>query len=342
MIQTSPLPRCPVCDHGGTALHQGLTDQLYRTEGIWSMRTCENPVCRTCWLDPAPLPADLHKLYATYSTHTQASASIMPSGTHSFLDRIRESVLGKTLGYPRTRKSSLFDLIVSRAHPAWRDAQQAMVFYLPHVSEGRMLDIGCGNGSSMLVLRQYGWSVEGIDFDEHSIAQARARHLNAKVGDLRMINYPTGSFDAILMNHVIEHIPNPVDLLRECLRILKPGGVLVALTPNADSWGHRRFGSCWRGLEIPRHLHIFTWDSLALAARQAGFTSVESFTSTQGIVQIYDESAHCKRHGDFSMPIASSGSRIYSHIRLFIAGWRHFFLPKFSEVAVLRATKSKN
>jgi SAM-dependent methyltransferase len=73
------------------------------------------------------------------------------------------------------------------------------------------------------------------------------------------------------MNHVIEHVHDPVSMLKECHRILKEGGRLVAITPNIRSWGHRIYQRAWRGLEPPRHLQIFSRPSLTASAVQAGF-----------------------------------------------------------------------
>lgn len=93
------------------------------------------------------------------------------------------------------------------------------------------------------------------------------------VGTLLEQKLRADSFDVVASSHVIEHVPDPISLLRECLRILKPGGHLVAITPNAGSWSHRIYGADWRGLEPPRHLHIFTLSSLAGVCVRAGFTA---------------------------------------------------------------------
>lgn len=342
MVRTIPLPKCPICDTPGKQVYTELKDELFKTDGSWSMDTCTNVSCGTYWLNPTPLPSDLGQLYTTYSTHVLPPTNIARA-KNNILDRIRETVLKTELSYPPHRPlsplNSLLYSLLSFVHPAWRDTQLAIVFYLPAMTGGRLLDIGCGNGSSMLVLKEHGWHVEGIDFDEKSIAQARTNGLKADVGELKDFHYPDNSFDAIMMSHVIEHVPEPIDFLRECLRILKPGGTLVAITPNATSLGHRRFGSCWRGLEVPRHLHVFTPTSLALAAEKAGYSNVESFTSVQGILQIYDESQYCRTHGTFDPQLSSTKNRVLFHLRWFVAGWRHILFPQFSEVAVLRSRK---
>jgi SAM-dependent methyltransferase len=84
-------------------------------------------------------------------------------------------------------------------------------------------------------------------------------------------NGPPNVYDAVVMAHVIEHVPDPTALVAEAHRVLQPGGRLVSVTPNARSAGHRAFGRAWRGLEPPRHLHVFTPESLRTVAVRGGF-----------------------------------------------------------------------
>lgn len=91
------------------------------------------------------------------------------------------------------------------------------------------------------------------------------------LGTLESQRYPDGSFDAVVMSHVIEHVHDPEGLLRECRRILRSRGQITVVTPNAKSLGHRVFGADWRGLEPPRHLQVFTPLALRTLAEKAGF-----------------------------------------------------------------------
>jgi SAM-dependent methyltransferase len=100
-----------------------------------------------------------------------------------------------------------------------------------------------------------------------------------KVGRLEEMGCPDGSFDVVTMNHVIEHVFDPVATLREICRILRPGGTMVAVTPNADSLGLRTYGPNWRGLEPPRHIQVFSSQALEAAARKAGLDSIRVYST---------------------------------------------------------------
>jgi SAM-dependent methyltransferase len=128
-----------------------------------------------------------------------------------------------------------------------------------------------------------GWEVEGVDFDPKAVEQARDKHgLTMYAGELREVAYAQDAFDAITLNHVIEHLPEPIEVLTECRRILRPGGHLVVITPNVNSWGRRRFTSHWRGLEPPRHLFLFSPHTLAAVATKVGFDDFQVFSRAGG------------------------------------------------------------
>ena len=137
--------------------------------------------------------------------------------------------------------------------------------------EFQLLDVGCGSGYRLRRMAEAGWKVEGIDFDQQAVKMARSKGFEVRCGSLVEASYPADTFDVVSMYHVIEHVDNPLNVLRECIRILRPGGRLVLATPNIQSWGHKRFGVAWRGLEPPRHLHLFSSAALNALLASAGF-----------------------------------------------------------------------
>ncbi|MDH5525840.1 MAG: class I SAM-dependent methyltransferase [Nitrospirota bacterium] len=197
--------------------------------------------------------------------------------------------LQKRFGYHRYR-TGFFDRTLAmllRLQPGRLAHADARVYHLPWTEGGHVLEVGCGAGETLARLQDYGWQAEGLDFDPGAVERARSRGLKVHQGDLVSQKFPSGHFDAVVLSHVIEHVPDPVELLSECKRVLHPGGHLVIYTPNADSLGHRLFGRDWRGLEPPRHFQIFTLRSLRHTAQAAGLSvrTCKTVPRGQGIVQ---------------------------------------------------------
>jgi SAM-dependent methyltransferase len=120
-------------------------------------------------------------------------------------------------------------------------------------------------------MRSLGWEGCGVEPDPKSAAQAREAGLDVREGLLRQQAFPEVHFDAITMNHVIEHLHDPMDTLRHCWKLLKPGGHITVITPNFGSRGHELFGPDWVALDPPRHLVLFTDNSLRRVLESCGF-----------------------------------------------------------------------
>lgn len=267
-MRTVSQPTCPVCATTGEPAYANLRDGVFGTAGAWSMRRCQNRRCGLLWLDPAPDPRDLALAYEGYYTHADSHDDLRSPLRMG----ARREMVARMLGYPSPgdRWARLLGKLLL-CSPRRREYAIYRWFYLPFVRGGRVLEVGCGAGAQLATLRDSGWTALGVEFDAAAAAAARSRGLEILEGELRALGLPAASFDAIVMAHVIEHVPDPVGLFAECRRLLKPEGLLVAITPNVDSLGHRLFAGNWRGLEPPRHLAVFTAPALALCARRAGF-----------------------------------------------------------------------
>jgi len=342
-ITTTQKQNCPACNSFGSLTYQNLTDTLSSTKGTWSMKKCNNTDCKTYWLDPTPTSQSLSLLYEGYTTHNDPASlpQIKRTGVKKILDDMRESTINRELGYPSSfsEMKKLFFNTISLIHPGWRDEQRNQMLYVPYVENGHLLDVGCGGGLAMTTMQEKGWKVTGTDFDARAIENARKKGLDVHLGDLKTINFADNSFDAILMSHVIEHIPNPIETLKECRRILKPNGHLIAITPNANSQGHKRFKHHWRGLEVPRHLQIFTPNSLKNIALQAGFKKAEGRTCLQGIYYIWDASAAHEATDTYDLPSVTTQRKLLAKIKLFVAGIKFSFIPGKEETAILYCQK---
>ena len=266
-IKSFVRTNCIGCGCEGSIIYSGLSDRLFGAPGIWGTRKCSNTNCGMAWLDPLPETAEIHKLYQAYWTHGHPGT--VPAANPEI----------SSLGKRQLRRFLRYVL------PWRRYALQSDSRYLEGMKPGRLLDVGCGMGEFAAGMAKLGWDAYGIDFDAAAISVAeRQTGLKVEVGSLAEQNYPSESFDAITMSNVIEHVPDPVETFDECFRVLRKGGRLVIITPNINSSGHNIYGKNWRGLEVPRHLYLFSIQSLKHFARKAGFFEYQAFTSA-GAVQ---------------------------------------------------------
>ena len=231
---------------------------LFGAPGEWSLRRCTNHHCLLLWLDPQPIEEDIGRAYAKYYTHQSRTAgSSLPK---RIFRSVKASYLRSRLGYEKATYGTAWRWLApfGNLHPGGGAAFAATVMFLPAPKAvSSLLDVGCGAGDLMARMRELGWEVTGVETDPIAVGRARARQLEVHQGELESAGFAAMSFDAITMAHVIEHVHDPHRLLAQCRRILKPKGTLVVTTPNTSSWGHRHFGRDWRGLEPPRHLHMF-------------------------------------------------------------------------------------
>lgn len=259
VMRAAPRPKCLLCGHAGATEYRGMRDRLYSATGEWSLARCTNPACRLLWLDPMPLTEDLHLAYETYFTHGTTVAS---------------TAAGHVPSAFRTPFRSLRDLAMNLGGIR-RDVVTLAHLGLESDAPGRVLELGAGDGERLRRLRARGWQVEGQDVDpDADVFSLRHEGVAVHLGPLEGLALAPASYDAIVMSHVIEHVPDPLATLRTCAALLKPGGKVVAVTPNTASFGARRYGAAWMALEPPRHLHLFNAVNLAELARQAGYGRV--------------------------------------------------------------------
>jgi 2-polyprenyl-3-methyl-5-hydroxy-6-metoxy-1,4-benzoquinol methylase len=303
-ISSEPRLSCDLCGSAGEIAQSGIHDPDGQLDGTWSFRRCGNAACGTFWLDPAPPPQELWKAYATYHTHTRKSSG-----------RFGKAML--SLAHRFIRLAYLPGWIASGLK---QEADDLRFMMLGKETPGRLLDVGCGGGRFLRRMQKRGWQVAGTDFDEQAARKVSTRYgIETHVGDLPQCGLPAERFDAITLSHAIEHLYDPLATLRECLRLLKPGGLLVMTTPNAHSIGAIEFGANWRGWEAPRHLHLFTVASLAALTRQAGFEIVEATTCSAGSAVVYRVSREIARGSEgswlerLSALVWSHGKELHEH-----------------------------
>lgn len=271
-IRTEARPDCHVCGSAGTPIHTGLVDRLFGVPGAWTLKRCSGGDCGMLWLDPAPVAADLHKAYARYYTHDEGDAEVQAERRRTLRERAKAAYRSARFGFEPSRGGSgdrLLAALLGLAGPG-REYLDFGFAQIAGLEKGRLLEIGSGNGYFLSLMQRWGWAAEGLDFDPVAVAGARQKGLCVIQGDLQAQSYADERFDVVFSSHVIEHVADPAALIRESLRVLKPGGRCVVVTPNVLAWSHRLFRGHWRGLEPPRHLNLFTPQALRRLVASCG------------------------------------------------------------------------
>lgn len=261
---------CAICGNNGQIIHAKLTDRLSSTPGTWNLLECDNKACGLIWIDPMPSVDTLRQAYDSYYTHATLAK---PTLLRRLYNRCRIGYLVSNFAYPKELANGIEKLLgrVLAMLPHRRAALDASIMWVPWIENGKVLEIGCGNGDRLALLKELGWQTLGIepDLSAAKIASARGLEIINQLFDEDMI--AEASMDVVLLCHVIEHLPNPRNTLKECLRILKPGGRLIMLTPNTQSFGHKKYGPDWLHLDPPRHLNLFNSDNLTQLLTDNGF-----------------------------------------------------------------------
>jgi 2-polyprenyl-3-methyl-5-hydroxy-6-metoxy-1,4-benzoquinol methylase len=175
-------------------------------------------------------------------------------------------------------------------------------------------------------MRKLGWRVTGLEPDK-SAAEVASERYGISVTDesVEGSSLPPSQFDVITLHHVIEHVYNPIEVLRKCRLWLRAGGLIIVWTPNLGSLGHRVFGEHWMHLDPPRHLHLFTREAMRVCAVRAGLNIKGLDTSTAGAPETYDVSRVVRRRGTCDLvnfpSTRSPRSRLFRLKELHMRAW---------------------
>jgi len=287
------VSHCPVCgSNARSLLHKGLTDRVFGVaDGQWDLYRCSQ--CASGYLDPRPTSASIGRAYAGYYTHDAEDHPIVrrKGRIRSLLHDLINGYQNRRYGLKRSPASALGPWLLPFL-PSLRTAADAECRHLPPPPStgGRLLDVGCGNGGFLMLARQAGWQVEGLDFDAGAVRAARSRGLEVHHGGIELLEQRTACYDVITLCHVIEHVHDPIATLRRLHALLKPGGRLWLDTPNLASLGAERFGPHWRDLDPPRHLVLFTHPSLIDSLSRTGFRSIQQYWRGMSLFDVFASS----------------------------------------------------
>ena len=152
--------------------------------------------------------------------------------------------------------------------------KRAALLLQRYKKKGKLLDVGSGFGFFLLEMKQRGWEVEGVEVSQKAIDYARnVLSVPVHPGPLETIGFPENYFDGVSAFYVIEHLPHPMAFLKECQRILKPGGIFLARYPHTTPIKNfLRFLRVENRLyDLPAHLSDFSPETIESCLRRIGF-----------------------------------------------------------------------
>jgi SAM-dependent methyltransferase len=268
-VQTAPAPAaspgslvmepvaCCLCG-GSDGEPVGVGEDFEYATSDQTFLAVRCPRCQLVYLDPRPVAAELPRIY--------------PDHYHAFA--FDEEGFG-LVHRVRSRLEAARLLRAGRGLPA----------------DATVLDVGCGDGFHLDLLRRHGppgWRLLGVDTDERAVTAARARGLDVRRTTIEDADIPEGSVDLVLCIQTVEHVADPVALLRAIRRVLRPGGRVYLITDNTGSPDFRLTrGRHWGGYHFPRHWNLFNTASMRRLAAVADLDVVRLGTTTSPVNWTY-------------------------------------------------------
>ncbi|MBL8859304.1 MAG: class I SAM-dependent methyltransferase [Planctomycetes bacterium] len=259
--ETELVESCPLCGAHERTLICAAFDRT-RPERVPHFEYSRCTACGVAFQSVRP-PA--HKAALHYADDYEPHAADAPA---------RAELRGLRRGASGT--AGLVNRIVANT---WRDPwkRRSKKLYTPPRAGATLLDYGCGSARFLDKARKLGWSTTGVDFVPRVVDAVRsAGHRAFLVADCWR-EIADNSLDWVRLNHVVEHLYDPRAELTRILQHLRPGGRLHMATPNGDALGLERFGNAWFPLECPRHVILYTPDTMKRLLVDCGFVEVEVF-----------------------------------------------------------------
>jgi SAM-dependent methyltransferase len=334
-IRTHKKPFCMICKGHGVIKYHHLKDRLFGVNGSWQIRECSNLSCRHLWLDPSPVKEDIHLAYAQYFTHQDKAQSNI-----SFLKKIVLAYQARHYQYPAKNTQRIYtylSLLLSQ-FKFFKEYMDYPFVYFKDIKKGKFLELGAGSGEMLSQFKDLGFSVEGLDLDLKAAKRAKQKGLKMYHGDIFSRKFKANHYDIIFSSHFIEHIPDPLRVMKETLNILKKDGVFIAITPNISSFLHRYLRSKWLNLDPPRHLHMFNADQLRKLMHHAGYKNIEVKSGNYSAATVFYYSLNSD-YWHNRRSIKALLLRFLSLIVRFCLNFLHYFYPLSGEEIILIARK---
>lgn len=283
----TPHHVCRICGQTGIFATYSAREMMFGLGDAFRYIKCSHCGC----LQIAVIPPDLSEFY--------------PSNYYSLSKKPKHSpikqILNMTLlaSWPMRQLAALALGLAGRTDYAshFRALKQAGL-----TKDSRLLEVGCGTGRLLFGL----WELNYRDIIGcEPYLESDVEYPNGLYIQKSPLDKITGMFDIILFDHVFEHLPDPLDTLLTCYRLLADGGRLILRVPTVSSLAWRRYGINWVQLDAPRHLYLYSRPSLCLLAGKSGFYIYNQYDDSTDF-QFWGSESYCQ-----SKPLAESSAKQY-------------------------------
>jgi SAM-dependent methyltransferase len=259
---------CPAC--AGSSIHVWLSDLVHHgPAGDWHYQLLGCEVCGLGFVDPEPSSAQAATFYSA-DYHPYAATDPAPEVVaRSFKYRVAR------MRHAPGRLDAALGFLVEQATGKTVSYSLGMPLQLP--LHARIFELGYGAGTWLLSMGALGYrELHGFDIAPNDQHRARLieRGIHVTSGNFLEQHYPEAYFECVRLEHVFEHLCEPLRVLEKVHTMLKPGGLVVMNLPCIDSWSARLSMRHFPHLDLPRHLYHHTQRSLEAMLRVAGFTRI--------------------------------------------------------------------
>lgn len=250
------MPTCKTCGNRTTIHLTKMFDDRYGYPKYFDILRCEN--CGMFQMHPPLHKKEIADLYTRYYPRE----NIDPR-------KIKGSFRPE-FGFPAKAKR-------------WFSGNHRIHFDLPLCTgQKKILEIGCGDGRSLLQLQSMGYDIYGVETDENIAKVRDGLGLPIFIGTVEDADFEPKQFDYIIANQLVEHIIDIDSFLKSCKKLLKDDGTFIFSTPNANSIYRKLCGKKWINWHIPFHQQVFTKKSLRVVLAKHGLVieSIKTVTPT--------------------------------------------------------------
>jgi len=267
LINLENINKCPICSSSDFRQLWDSYDRMYKvSEQKFSYFTCLN--CDAVFLKNRPLKSEIYKFYPENYGPYHKEGYHYNSGNVSSGINIKNTF------------KKVFQKVIYKLNPIFNrtlpdNTSKIINEHYNRKIGGYFLDFGCGSDAFLNYARNIGWKTIGMDFSEHAIEKVESGGHKAILysSEASWAEIEDDSLSFVRMNHVLEHLYNPLEVLQQLRRKLKTGGVLHIAIPNPAGISASFYKDKWWGLDAPRHIILYSPKALAKTLEECGFSS---------------------------------------------------------------------